>query len=53
MTFEPSGDMDTPYVFEQTVVGGAVPKNFFPAVEKGIAESVKKGTSCSLSCDGV
>ena len=43
MTFEPSGDMDTPYVFEQTVVGGAVPKNFFPAVEKGIAESVKKG----------
>ena len=37
MTFEPSGDMDTPYVFEQTVVGGAVPKNFFPAVEKGIA----------------
>ena len=51
MTFEPSGDMDTPYVFEQTVVGGAVPKNFFPAVEKGIAESVKKGPSCSLSCD--
>lgn len=34
--------MDTPYVFEQTVVGGAVPKNFFPAVEKGIAESVKR-----------
>ena len=30
MTFEPSGDMDTPYVFEQTVVGGAVPKNVLP-----------------------
>ena len=24
MTFEPSGDLETPYVFEQIVVGGAV-----------------------------
>ncbi len=43
MTFEPSGDLENPYVFEQTVVGGAVPKNYFPAVEKGIQESVLKG----------
>ena len=43
MTFEPSGDMDTPYVFEQTVVGGAVPKNFFPAVEKGVRLAAEKG----------
>ncbi len=43
MTFEPSGDTETPYVFEQTVVGGAVPKNYFPAVEKGIAEGVLRG----------
>jgi elongation factor G len=41
--FEPSGDMEKPYVFEEKVFGGAVPKNFFPAVEKGIAESVLKG----------
>ena len=34
MKFEPSGDLETPYVFEETVVGGAVPKNYFPAVEK-------------------
>ena len=27
----------------QAVVGGAVSKNYFPAVEKGIAESVKTG----------
>ena len=40
MTFEPADDMEIPYVFEQTVVGGAVPKNYFPAVEKGIQESV-------------
>ena len=39
MTFEPSGDLETPYVFEQCVVGGAVPKNFFPAVEKEIGRA--------------
>ena len=29
--------------FGERVVGGAVPKNFFPAVEKGLRESVEKG----------
>lgn len=43
MEFSPSGDLDTPYVFEEQVFGGAVPKNYFPAVEKGIAECVQKG----------
>ena len=32
------------FVFEEKVFGGAVPKNFFPAVEKGLQESIKKGT---------
>lgn len=41
--FEPSGDLEKPYVFEEKVFGGAVPKNYFPAVEKGIAECVLKG----------
>ena len=53
MTFEPSGDLETPYVFEQTVVGGAVPKNYFPAVEKGIQESVSKGPVASYPVVGV
>ena len=43
MEFSPSGDLETPYVFEEQVFGGAVPKNYFPAVEKGIAECVQKG----------
>ena len=43
MTFEPSGDLETPYVFEESVFGGAVPKNYFPAVEKGVAECVLRG----------
>ena len=36
MIFEPSGDLETSYMFEQTVVGGAVPKNYFPADRKSV-----------------
>ena len=50
---EPSGDMETAYQFEQTVVGGAVPKNYFPAVEKGIAEAVKAGPLAGYPVTGV
>ena len=39
--FEP-GDQDD-LVFEEEVVGGAVPKNYFPAVEKGLREAIKEG----------
>ena len=53
MIFEPSGDLETPYVFEQCVVGGAVPKNFFPAVEKGIQEGVVKGPMAAYPVVGV
>ena len=30
-------------VFEEKVFGGAVPRNYFPAVEKGLQDSIKKG----------
>ncbi len=53
MTFEPSGDIETPYVFEQIVVGGAVPKNFFPAVEKGLVESVGRGPLAAYPVVGI
>ncbi len=53
MTFEPSGDLETPYVFEQIVVGGAVPKNYFPAVEKGVQEAVVKGPLAGYPVVGV
>lgn len=43
MEFEPSGDLETPYVFEEKVFGGSVPRNYFPAVEKGLQECVLKG----------
>lgn len=41
--FEPSGDLEKDYVFEEKIFGGSVPRNYFPAVEKGIADSVLKG----------
>jgi len=53
MTFEPSGDLESPYVFEQCVVGGAVPKNYFPAVEKGIQDAVASGPLASYPVVGV
>ncbi len=53
MRFENSGDPETPYVFEQVVVGGAVPKNYFPAVEKGIQESVQRGPLAAYPVVGV
>ena len=31
-------------IFEENIFGGSVPKNYFPAVEKGIIETMKKGS---------
>ena len=39
--FEPCDSEEL--VFEENVFGGAVPRNFFPAVEKGLQDCVKKG----------
>lgn len=39
--FEPC--VSNSLIFEEKVFGGAVPKNYFPAVEKGLQEAVKKG----------
>ncbi|RVU54829.1 elongation factor G [Anaerosphaera multitolerans] len=38
--FEPS---EEDFVFDEEVFGGSVPRNYFPAVEKGIIESKEKG----------
>lgn len=40
-------------IFEERVFGGAVPKNFFPAVEKGLQECVKKGVLAGFPVVGV
>ncbi len=38
--FEPC---DEDFIFDEEVFGGSVPKNFFPAVEKGLRECLPKG----------
>ncbi|MCQ2540140.1 MAG: elongation factor G [Acetatifactor sp.] len=53
MRFSPSEDLESAYTFEQEVVGGAVPKNYFPAVEKGLQESVLKGPMAAYPVVGV
>ncbi len=53
MRFESSGDLDKPYVFEEEVVGGSVPKNYFPAVEKGIADAVQRGPLAAYPVVGI
>ena len=53
MRFMPASDPECGYEFDQEVVGGAVPKNFFPAVEKGLQESIEKGPLAAYPVVGV
>lgn len=49
--FEPCDSEEL--VFEEKVFGGAVPKNFFPAVEKGLKESTAKGILAGYPMVGI
>jgi elongation factor G len=40
---EPLVGSEEEYVFENKIVGGVVPKEYVPGVEKGVAESLKEG----------
>ncbi len=48
--FEP---IEEGFVFEEEVFGGAVPKNYFPAVEKGLEESLEKGVLAGYPVVGI
>ncbi|MEG1990569.1 MAG: elongation factor G, partial [Christensenella sp.] len=41
--FSPVPDGLADFIFEDKIVGGVVPRQYIPAVEKGLRESVKKG----------
>ncbi len=41
--FSPIGDTNVPFEFVDAVVGGVVPRNFIPSVEKGLRENIVKG----------
>ena len=51
--FEPIEDQTIPYVFEEKIFGGAVPKQYFPAVEKGLQESIKSGPLAGYPVVGI
>ncbi|HHX60543.1 MAG TPA: elongation factor G [Epulopiscium sp.] len=53
MAFEPLGDLSVPFVFEEKVFGGSVPRQYFPAVEKGLEESVQKGVLAGYPVVGI
>ena len=41
--FSPIVDSDEEFEFVDAVVGGVVPRNFIPSVEKGLRDNIKKG----------
>jgi elongation factor G len=45
MEIEP-GEQGTGFVFENAVIGGTIPKEFIPAVEKGVKEAMERGVLC-------
>ncbi|MBQ1901969.1 MAG: elongation factor G, partial [Lachnospiraceae bacterium] len=53
MRFSPDENPECSYHFTECVVGGAVPKNYFPAVEKGLAEAVLAGPLAGYPVIGV
>lgn len=49
--FEPCVSDDL--IFEEKIFGGAVPKNYFPAVEKGLQECISKGVLAGFPVVGL
>ncbi|MDD3243276.1 MAG: elongation factor G [Eubacteriales bacterium] len=49
--FEPVSGID--FEFRDEVVGGVIPKNFIPAIEKGLRESIAKGVLAGYPVVGV
>lgn len=49
MKFEPSKENE----FTETIFGGSVPKNYFPAVEKGFYEAIQTGLLAGFPVEGI
>lgn len=50
---EPLEGSDKQYEFENKVVGGRIPREFIPAVDKGFQEAIQKGTLIGYPIVGV
>lgn len=53
VTFEPTPDPNDDFEFVDKVVGGSVPRNFIPAVEKGLQECMNEGVLAGYPVTGV
>ncbi len=42
------GERGTGFVFDNDIVGGVIPKEFIPAIEKGIKEAMTRGVLCGF-----
>ncbi len=51
--FSPRADGETEFEFVDAVVGGVVPRNFIPAVEKGLRENLKNGVLAGFPVVGL
>jgi elongation factor G len=52
LELKPNGHEDA-LVFHSGIVGGAIPKNFIPAVEKGVTEAMHKGILAGYPVIGI
>ncbi len=52
LELKPNGHADE-LAFHTAVVGGAIPRNFIPAVEKGVAEALHKGILAGFPVIGI
>jgi elongation factor G len=52
--FEPlPSDVTEPFVFEESVVGGRIPRQYLPAIEKGFRAVLNKGTLAEFPVTGL
>jgi elongation factor G len=48
-----SADAEEPFVFEEHVVGGRIPKQYLPSIEKGFRDALGKGPLAGYPVEGV
>lgn len=53
ITFEPLHDYSVPFLFEEKIFGGTIPKAYFSAIEKGLIEATKCGVLAKYPVLGI
>ncbi|MFY9113724.1 MAG: elongation factor G [Dethiobacteria bacterium] len=53
LEIEPLDNTDEDFVFEESITGGAIPKEYIPAIEKGIQETLMNGLIAGYPMIGI